>query len=170
MVQLEDLISGKPISAARFRGAAQHSTYESRLLNAAKERIGSKASVVEPEALPDTAVGASSNLQGLSSRLARGNITDEAREDLARLATLNDQQLILVQFMRVKVGPGGWWNPNSGQIASAAHSTLLQSALISCKDGRVIWKSEQFLRKALEPDSNELGKVLTLLYETLDIK
>jgi hypothetical protein len=168
-VRLEDMVTGRVLNPAQFRSATQHSTYESRLLDAARSKITPKASVLEAEAMGEPVAESGSNLQALSSRLAHGYVTDEAKQEFARLAALNEQQLILVQFIRVKVGPRGYWDPNTGAIGSAARSTLVQAALISCRSGQVIWKGEQFVRKALDPDSDELGKTVSLLYETLDI-
>lgn len=166
-IRLEDMVTGRVLNPAQFKSATQHSSYESRLVGAAKSKI--KGSALEAEVMGEAIAEAGSNLQSLSSRLTHGNITDEAKQEFAHLAALNEQQLIFVQFIRIKVGPSGYWDPNTGAIGSAANSTLVQAALISCRSGQVVWKGEQFVRKALGPDSEELGKMLTLLYDSLDI-
>jgi hypothetical protein len=144
--------------------------YEIKLLDAAKEAIGTKLPVVESEKLDLAAAEACRRLQALASRVARGYINEEAKEALSRLAALDEQQLVLVQFFRLKVGPGSSWNPNTGAITSSVQSTLMQAALVSCKTGTVVWKGEQFLRKALAPTNPKFEKTLALLYQDFDIK
>ena len=46
-------------------------------------------------------------LEPLTSRLARGSINDDAQQILGKLAARPDDYLLLVQFVRVKQGPGG---------------------------------------------------------------
>ncbi|MBZ5671785.1 MAG: hypothetical protein LAO04_18915 [Acidobacteriia bacterium] len=150
--------------------AAMESEYENHLLNAAKEGVGTKLPVVELEKLDPAGTEACRHLQALASRVARGNINEEAKETLSRLAALDEEQLVLVQFFRLKMGPGRSWNPNTGAITAAVESTLMQAALVSCKTGRVIWKGEQFLRKAVMPTSPKFQQSLALLYQDFDTK
>jgi hypothetical protein len=150
--------------------AGANDSFESRLLYAARNEVESrKLSVVKPETLSQLAAAdLCKQLQTMSSRLARGNINDEAREILNRLAAINDRHVVLAQFMKVKLGPGRSWNSYSGAITSAMNSTLLQAALVSCKTGQVLWKNEVLVRKAMRSDSPEFVKALGLLYQTLE--
>jgi hypothetical protein len=107
----------------------------------------------------------------MASRLARGNVNEEAVNDLASLATLDKHYAVLVQFLRLETGPGRAWNPNTGAIASSTDSTLIQAALVSGETGRIIWKSERLIRnKALKPTDAALSKALTDMYRDFDIK
>ncbi|MGA2990485.1 MAG: hypothetical protein ABSD88_08410 [Candidatus Korobacteraceae bacterium] len=144
-------------------------SYESLLLNAAITGVGPKVTLLDPRKLEPSVVEACMKLGSLSSRLARGNVNEEA---LKALASLDEQSAILVHFLRVEGGgPGRSWNPNSGAITSSTDSTLIQAALISGKTGKVIWKGERLIRyKALKPTDEALGKVLTELYGNFDIK
>jgi hypothetical protein len=111
------------------------------------------------------------DLQPLVSRVARGNITEEAKAVLSRLSASDEERIVLVQFCRLKTGPGRSWNPNSGAITSSVASTLVQAALVSCKSGTVLWKGEQYVRnKAVKPTSKDFDKILSLLYKDLDMK
>lgn len=165
-MQFEDVRS----SALTPAQAGMGWEYEAQLLNAAKEAVGTKLPVVELEKLDPAGTEACQRLQALASRLARGNINEEAREALSRLAALDEDQLVLVQFFRLKKGPGRSWDPNTGAITSSVESTLMQAALVSCKTGRVIWKGEQFFRKAVMPTSPKFQKSLALLYQDFDTK
>jgi hypothetical protein len=150
--------------------AARDADFETRLLSAAQTAIGSKATIVLPEGLSQPGTEAFARLNEASSRLARGNVTDEAKTDLSLLAAPGEQQLVLAHSLRIKVGPGSAWNPYTGAITSPMESTLVQAALVCSNTGKVAWKNEQFIRKALKPDSAEFSKMLTLLYAGSEIK
>jgi hypothetical protein len=144
-------------------------SFESALTNAANANLGAqKYILVAPESLRDpNAIDQLKQLQPLVSRLARGAINDEAQHILSQLGTLPDDYLILVQFIRVKEGPGGSWNPNTGAITSQMSSTLVQAALISTRTGKVTWKNEAFDRKVYRADDPRFAKFVDLLYKTL---
>lgn len=150
--------------------AALELEYEFHLLSAAKRGVGTKLPLVELENLDPAAIEACKHLQALASRVARGNINEEVKGVLNQLAALDEEYIVFVHFFRLKTGPGRSWDPNTGAITSAVASTLMQSALVSCKTQKVIWTGEQFLRKALKPTSPEFEKSLVLLYQDLDIK
>jgi hypothetical protein len=152
--------------------AGANDSFESRLLDTARNEVESrKLNVVKPETLSELAAAdLCKQLQSMSSRLARGNVNDEAREILNRLAAINDHHVVLAQFMKVKLGPGRSWNPNTGAITSAMNSTLIQAAVVSCKTGQVLWKNELLIRKVMKPDSPEFVKALGLLYQTFDLR
>jgi pyruvate/2-oxoglutarate dehydrogenase complex dihydrolipoamide acyltransferase (E2) component len=151
--------------------AAEEAEYEHHLLNAARKAVGSKGTVLEMDKLEPPAAEACKQLHALASRLARGNVNEEAMEGLGRLAALDERYAVLVQFFRLKTGPGRSWNPNTGAITSSMASTLMQAALVSCKTGKVIWKGEQLIRnKALKPTNANFHKALAPLYQDFDIK
>jgi len=106
-------------------------------------------------------------LEPLTNRLAHGAINDQAREVLNHLSTLPENYLVFVQFMEVKEGPGGSWNPNTGAITSAMFSTLVRAALISTRTGTVIWKDENLERKLFHTNDPKFGKFLDQIYSTL---
>ena len=145
--------------------------YEHLLLNAARSGVGSKATPLDPGTLDPSVVEACTKLEPLVSRLARGNVNEDAISALASLAVLDERYAILVQFFRLETGPGRSWDPNTGAITSSTDSTLIQAALVSGKTGKVIWKSERLIRnKALKPTDSSLSKTLTELYRDFDIK
>jgi hypothetical protein len=150
----------------------QNVTFESALTNAATASLSArKYTVVTLESLQQVdAIDLLKQLQPLTSRLARGAINDEAQQTLRYLAAFPDDYLILVQFMRVKEGPGGSWNPYSGAITSSMSSTLLQASLISTHTGQVVWKNEVLERKVFRANDPNFAKYLDLLYGTLAIR
>jgi len=148
---------------------ASPGSFEAVLMNAAKARLNGQGYTLLPiESVQDPSVSAwLGQLEPLTSRLAHGAINDDAQEILSRFATLPEGYLIFVQFMELKEGPGGSWNPNTGGITSAMSSTLVRAALISTRAGRVIWKGEDLERKLYRSDDAKFAKALDQLYSTL---
>jgi len=144
--------------------------YQNALLSAARDEIGSRATLLDPQKLDPPIADLSQALAPLSSRLARGSLNDEALENLAHLAALDENYAILAQFCHVETGPGRSWDPNTGAIASSAASTLVQVALVSAKTGKAIWKGERLVRhKVLRPTDPAFGKILREMYANFDI-
>jgi hypothetical protein len=78
---------------------------------------------------------------------------------------------VLVQYTRVKVGPGGWFDPVlSGDYRTSASSTHLRAALVNCQNGGILWQNSVLLREVPRAESPELTKALQQLYSTLNIK
>lgn len=169
VIVLPPQVAYEQLSANSRGGYFGSGSFESTLTNAAHSNLSARNyALVAPESLQNpNAVDWLNQLQPLTSRLARGAINDEAQQILNRLATLPGDYLIYVQFMRVKQGPGGSWNPNTGAITSQMSSTLLQGALISTRTAQVTWKNEVFERKALRVDDSKFAKLVDLLYQTL---
>jgi hypothetical protein len=165
LLRFEDTrVGGSTITPAGDDG------FESLLLSAAKIALGPKTTTVAPESLQPPATEASARLNEASSRLARGNVTDQLKTDLNLLVPAGERGLVLAHFVRIKVGPGSSWNSFTGAITSAMDSTLVEVALVCSNSGKVVWKNEQFIRKALKPGTSDFNKMLTLLYQGLEIK
>jgi hypothetical protein len=145
--------------------------YEHLLLSAARLGVGSKANAFDSDTLGPSVAEACTKLELLASRLARGNVNEEAVNELGSLGMLNKRYAVLAQFFRLETGPGRAWNPNTGAIASSTDSTLIQAALVSGESGRIIWKSERLIRnKALKPTDAALSKALADMYKDFNIK
>jgi hypothetical protein len=148
-------------------------SFEPALFKAANTILSTQGyTVVMPESLQDNtnAIDWLTQLQPLTSRLSRGVINDEARQIFSHLGTLPENYLIFIQFMRIKEGPGGSWDPNTGAITSQMSSTILQAALISPRTGQVVWKNDVLERSVFRADSPKFTKSVNLLYSTLSTK
>ena len=143
--------------------------FESALTNAANAQLNARGyTLVPPESLQaPNATDLLKQLEPLTSRLSRGAINDEGEHILSQLGTLPGDYLILVQFLKVREGPGGSWDAWSGAITSSMSSMLLQTALISTRTGKVTWKNEVLERKVFRADDPKFAKYVNSLYETL---
>ena len=103
-----------------------------------------------------------------ASHLIRSRPDRQALQYVLGLGATNETAAVLVQFVRVKIGPAGTWDPNSGAITSAASSAFFRAALLDCRDGRVLWKNSVLLRKVPQPDNSDFEKVVAALYSTLN--
>ena len=63
-------------------------------------------------------------LQLLSDGLASGFINKEGETLMNGLASFSENYAVLAHHLKVKVGPGGYWDPNTGAIGSSMNSSL----------------------------------------------
>lgn len=118
---------------------------------------------VEQKALAEQA-------SALANRLVRENPDPEAIRFIQGLAATNESVAVLVQYVRVKVGPSGGWDPIYGAITSGASSSHFRAALLDCQTGRRLWESSVLLRELPDSNSSDFNKVLKNLYSTLNPK
>jgi hypothetical protein len=145
--------------------------YQRLLIDAARNAAGWKATLLDAGTLGASIAETCEGLEALGSRLARGNVNEDAMGKLARLAASDEHYAILAQFLRVERGPGRSWDPNTGAIGSSTDSTLVQAALVSAKTGKVIWKGERLIRnKALRPTDAALNKAIRDVYQDFDVQ
>jgi hypothetical protein len=95
-----------------------------------------------------------------------------AAKDLASWSTLlgsiaagDSTRLVLIHHLRVKVGPGGFWDPFSGAIGNATSSTIVSAAVVECSTGRVIRRIETLVRRQPDPGSKPFVEALRSTYE-----
>jgi hypothetical protein len=160
----EKLQDESPLDPARFGGA----TLEKQLSEAGGQYLRSKGfSILAAANYSTETARLIGKLQPMAGRIARGSMTADAGAVLADAANGLGKAFILAQYMRVRVGSKGSWNPISGAITSGQVETMLAAALIDPAEGAIVWKNEILVRKVLLPDSKNLAEALSALYETL---
>lgn len=165
VVLLKPLVRFEDVRGEVPRVSASEDEYRRVLADTVKQELSAKLTLIDLEKLDAPAVEVCTSLEPLLSRLARGDVNQEALDDFARLSAFDDKYAVLVQYLRIETGPRGSWNPYTGGITSSAASTLLQTALLSAKTGKVVWKNERLIRnKALKPSDANLTKALMALY------
>jgi hypothetical protein len=147
--------------------------YQNLLMKIARQKLSGSVKLVELDTLDSSSAEACKGLIPFASRLARGSVNTEATNSLARVGNGNSggHSAVLVQYIDLQPGLNHTRVQSMllGPTPSVA-STLIQVALIST-DGRVLWKSEQFIRrKALKPNDPLLVKAIEDLYRDFGTK
>jgi hypothetical protein len=163
LLKFERIQDEAPLLASDY----QRGAIESDLLAAARHVIESKKFImVDPQAHQDMNIAElCEKLHSQSAKLSRGIVSDEIEISLKQLASFNERSAVFVQLFRVKIGPGGYWNPNTGAIASSMSSSSLRVALIRCSTGQVLWRKQVLLRGLPRPRSSQFSEMLKLLYQ-----
>lgn len=119
--------------------------------------------------LSEAQTNAAYQLSANSHRLLRVNTTPELRDNLHQLGeSAGNKAAALLQFIRVKRGPTGTWDPNTGAITSGASSTYFQAALIECETGKALWENSVLLREAPAPGQRDFAQAINLLFANLN--
>lgn len=110
-----------------------------------------------------------SKLIAITQNLLRPIILPDYRAVLAAAAESAGCRYVLVCAVRVKIGPGGYWDPNSGSIGSSSSYARLRAALLdpSSADGKPCWTQEVEIRKLPQPHSNRFADAVRMLFHLL---
>ncbi|MBX3745861.1 MAG: hypothetical protein KF833_11190 [Verrucomicrobiae bacterium] len=101
-----------------------------------------------------------------SVELLRPGGPGRAIAELSEASGHDPGRVVLVHHVRVKVGPRGTWDPNSGAITSPMSSAHFRAALIRCMDGEVLWRSEVFLRQVPRAGNRKHQEAIQSLYSS----
>lgn len=161
-LQYEDIYTDNPLDPAQHKGRESGKVFDSlailNLLNA-----GIRVSAADPA---DSLQG---NLIAAGKNLLRPVTPASLRTSVAETARAAGCRYVLVCSFRVKVGPGGYWDPNSGAIGSSASYARFHASLLDpCStDGKPCWTQDVELRKLPRPDSNRFTDAVQLLFQLL---
>jgi len=83
------------------------------------------------------------------------------------LGPAGEPAAVLVQYVRVKVGVGPTWDPNSGIIGSRTSSSQFRAALFDTRSGQIIWRDAVEMRDVPVPNGETLEKTVRKLLSTI---
>jgi len=126
-----------------------------------------QASSVDRAGLSDNQKSVAQRASASANRLTRAHPDPAALQLVRELGTPGQPVVVLAQFLRVKRGPSGTWDPNSGAITSNGSSSQFRATLLDCQTGRVLWQNSVELRKVPVVDSGDFKKAMSLLYSTI---
>lgn len=135
---------------------------ETRIVTMARNVIGSRNIALTDQNVDK--VRMYHKLNAIIPKLSRGIVNNDAGILLKSIATTDTHVSVLVSYVRVKVGSGGSWNPNSGAITSSNSKTILHAALIQCATGKVLWMDQVLLREAPQLSNSRFSEALELLF------
>lgn len=110
-------------------------------------------------------VSLASELSAESDELLRAAKLATALEKLEALGKALSVDAVLVQFFKIKIGPGRSWDPNSGAITVAMNSGHLRVAILDTRDGHVLWQNSVYLREILRVDRKNYRRAIDSLYQ-----
>lgn len=108
-------------------------------------------------------------LMAASRDLSRPVIPAALRPVVTDIARATGCRYLLACVVRVKVGPSGYWEPNSGAIGSSSSYARIHAALIDSRsgDGKPSWTQDVEIRKLPRPRSNRFAEAVQLLFQNL---
>jgi hypothetical protein len=124
-------------------------------------------SVARPSAEADAGADGPGVLHDMADRLTAGVVGSDARRSVSTTCAGQPNCVVLLQFMRVKIGKGAYWNPLSGAIAASSNSTTLYGAVIDAASGRVVWKNAVVVRNVPKPADPAMSQLIRSLLGTL---
>jgi len=104
------------------------------------------------------------SLKPFSGQLAAGKINQDALSVFRKISALNNESFVLAHDLYAKIGPGGYWNPGTGGIASTSSISRYRIALIRCLTGDVVWKSEEYIRQVPSYKSSKFIRFIKFSY------
>jgi hypothetical protein len=146
---------------------AEEQGFKAALSAAARRAFETVAIRPQPEDAGEQWAKSIAGAEALSSRLARGQVTDDARPWLTDLEKTRQHTFILAQYFKVKEGQRGSWDPYSGAIRSSTTGAELHAALISCASGDVLWRNAIVIRNRPRPDDRRFQDALARFFATL---
>lgn len=165
-VSYEDALTEAPIDAGADGLALANAMIEQAIFTLKTDGLGNISSTDQAEFSAEQksqAHQASSSAEHLI-----GGHPDAATLQLIKeLGAPGESVAVLVQFLRIKRGPSGWWNPSSGAIASNASSSQFHAALLDCQTGSILWQNSIELHREAKPGS-EFAQALSMLYSTIN--
>lgn len=136
LVTFQRIEDESPLPAADYKA----DDIETSLLTAATKSLSShNSSLIDcSRVAPAEVTEICRELGRYAPQLARGAVREDARPLLHRLAGNIGGATVLAHSLLGKVGPGAYWDPNTGAIRSGISSSVLRAALIDSENGQVL--------------------------------
>lgn len=71
---------------------------------------------------------------------------------------------------RLYAGPGGFWEPMSGTIASGSSRIVFESHLYNIHDKKVVWTESAQIRASPDTGLSNISTIVPLVFNTLEVK
>jgi len=92
------------------------------------------------------------------------------QEHLSWLAAKTGSSHLMFCRCRLHIGPGGFWDPFTGAIASNSSRVVLECHLYDLQNKRVVWTSAAQVRASPSKGRTRIATMVPLVLETLEFK
>jgi hypothetical protein len=123
--------------------------------------------------IPDADLAALSEDLGHTYRTIKRHSTelDAPQEDqLSWIAATAHASHLLFCRCRLYAGPGGFWDPMSGAIASGSSRIVFESHLYNILDKKVVWTQSAQTRASPDTGISNISTIVPLVFNTLESK
>ncbi len=161
-LQYEDIYTDAPLNSALHKGQETGDVFDS-LAQRYLRQHGIRSLPADPaDSLQGKLIGAVKNL-------LRPIVPSNIRQVLTAATEAAGCHYVLVCAVRVKVGPGGYWDPNSGAIGSSSSYARFHAALIDpySADGKPRWIQDVEIRKLPRPQTDRFTEAVQMLFQLL---
>ena len=167
-VVFENTQTEEPLDAITNGGPAMIAALTDKSVSILKAKINPSVASVSTGNLSAEQKASAEQASASANQLVRKRQNSQAMNTIRSLASTNESVAVLVQYVRVKIGPSKTWNQNTGAITADASSSHFRAVMLDCRTGRCLWGNSVLLREAPDPNNKQFDKVLSLLYSTLN--
>jgi hypothetical protein len=92
------------------------------------------------------------------------------QEQLSWIADTTHASHLLFCRFRLYAGPGGFWDPISGAIASGSSRMVLEGHLYNIHDKKVVWTRSAQIRASPDTGISSISSIVPLVFNTLEVQ
>lgn len=170
VVEHIDAQTGNPLS----EDESGKSTVLVSLITALRSALATKqVAVLEVTDIPGATVPeVAEDLGRAYSAIRRHSTSLDAslQERLSWIVTKTGTPHVMFCRYRLYSGPGGFWNPMNGAIASGSSRIVLDCHLYHTGDKRVLWTSSAQARASPSAGESSVSSIVPLVLETLEFE
>jgi hypothetical protein len=155
--QTEALVDGTKYSAGEVKAD---------LVRAASNALTTRG--FKPQQVAVASPAASLTAQSVD--LLRPSKSPELLQRLKEVGRELSVDAVCVQYCRVKLGPGGSWDPGTGMITSAMNSAQLRAAIVDLQSGAALWNGSFYLREVPRVGRRAYREAVDSLYQEAKTK
>jgi len=101
-------------------------------------------------------------------KLFRSQFNKETNNFLDEMNVILNGTCVLFIKTDIYLGPGGWWDPNSGAIRSSMNRTLIKARILDTSSKEVIWKNEVQYRERPDIESKGFQEAISMVFNNLE--
>lgn len=134
----------------------------------AQSLLSEKGLVLSNEKIPvETLAGLQNTFHNGGVKPFRSRFNVETDDFFNQMDEALNGTCVLLLKTDIYLGPGGWWDPNSGAIRSGMNRTLIKARIIDTSTRAVIWKNQVQYRDRPEIESENFEEAINMVFDNL---